>query len=93
MLDAEHAKEYDGKLLSLKVWVNGAKSAKKLKGMSLMGDKSRPLNEIKTALSNVLRVKTLTKVLCSSSTPLIPKSSSSETSVKQIYLKLLMWPC
>lgn len=54
LLDAEHAKEYDGKLLSLKGWVNGAKSAKKLKDMSLMGDKSRPLNEIRAALSNVL---------------------------------------
>ena len=29
LLDAEHAKEYDGKLLSLKGWVDSAKSAKK----------------------------------------------------------------
>jgi hypothetical protein len=29
LLDAEHAKEYDGKLLSLKGWVDSAKSVKK----------------------------------------------------------------
>ena len=29
LLDAEHAKEYEGKLISLKGWVDSAKSAKK----------------------------------------------------------------
>lgn len=55
LLDAEHAKEYDGRLLSLKGWVNSEKSVKKQKQSILMGDKSRPLSEIKTALNKVLR--------------------------------------
>ena len=55
LLDAENAKEYDGRLLSLKRWVNSEKSVKKQKQSSLMGDKSRPLSEIKNALNNVLR--------------------------------------
>jgi hypothetical protein len=90
LLDAEHAKEYNGRLLSFKGWVDSEKSAKKKKKTSLMGNKKRPFLRSRLHLKMCLKL-ILTSAVSSAKTPPILRLSSLEMSVNRSYLKWLRW--